>query len=368
MQPHTAIQHISISDLPLWEEAEKNHVLLSVALDLTERCNNDCRHCYINRPETDAGAKARELGLDEIKTLMDQAVELGALWVVLSGGEPLLRPDFPDIYEYLKKKGMLVSVFTNASLVTGDHVRLFKQYPPRDIEITVYGITPGIHEKVTGKKTFDATMKGIDLLTAASLPVTLKSTIMKANVSQLDKIAAFCRSRSDQPFRFDPFLQLRLDRDPVKNKRILSQRLTPGDIIRIEKNDRERYQALKLKCSNIERSASGITQALFRCQAGTTSCAIGADGTYRLCSSLANRTCTTDLRINSLDHAWNTLTPAVRKTISQDRTYLETCGACALHDICAWCPAHADLETGRLDGHVRYFCDIAGKRRYHLQN
>ncbi|MBU1340345.1 MAG: radical SAM protein [Proteobacteria bacterium] len=362
MQPHTATEQIAISEMPVWEQARKDRVLLSVVLDLTARCNNDCCHCYINLPADDPAAKTRELTLDEIKTIIDQSVSLGALWFVLSGGEPLLRPDFSDIYVYLKKKGLLVSVFTNASLITDEHIKLFKKYPPRDIEVTVYGTTPQVHKKVTGKKTFAATMNGIDLLLSASLPVTLKTTLMKYNISQLDKISDFCRSKSDLPFRFDPFLQLRLDKNPVKNETIRSQRLTPDEIIRIEKNDPQRYQALKQKCKTMALEPSDKTQPLFKCQAGINSCAIGFDGTYKLCPSLSNNHCTLDLKKDTLDHAWNTFTPMVLNIMPTDPVYKKTCGACTRHDICSWCPAHADLETNRLDGHVQYFCDIAEKR------
>ena len=238
---------LSIADLPIWEKALKDRVLLSVVMDLTARCNNDCCHCYINLPANDNKARKSELSFDEISAIADQCLSQGTLWAVLSGGEPLLRPDFSKIYVCLKKKGLLVSVLTNASLITREHIDLFKKYPPRDIEVTVYGTTPEVHKKVTGKNTFSATMKGIELLQKALLPVTLKSTIMTSNASQMDEIATFCRAGSTTPFRFDPFLQLRLDKNPEKNNRIQSERLSPDDIIRLEKNDPQRYQALEDK-------------------------------------------------------------------------------------------------------------------------
>jgi MoaA/NifB/PqqE/SkfB family radical SAM enzyme len=78
-----------------------------------------------------------------------QAVRMGAMWCLITGGEPLLRDDFPDIYMGLKRLGLLVAVFTNATLISAEHVALFKKYPPRDIEITVYGVTKNTYEAVT---------------------------------------------------------------------------------------------------------------------------------------------------------------------------------------------------------------------------
>ena len=354
---------ISIAGLPIWEQARKKRVLLSMVMDITARCNNDCVHCYINLPARDRHALGKELTLDEIKNITGQAVDLGVLWVLLSGGEPLLRPDFPQIYTHIKKRGVFVSVFTNASLVTDAHIRLFKKYPPREIEVSVYGATPEIHKSVTRKNTFESTMAGIERLLSAGLPVTLKSTIMKANFKDFGNISDFCRAKTNRPFKFDPCLQLRADRDPDRNKTILSQRLTPVQIAALDKNDPQRYRALKQNCKNTDISVDQNTETLFKCRAGINTCAIGWNGKYQLCPSLVNRGCTLDLKKHTLARAWNHFTPDILKRTSLCSHYTETCGACTLHDLCAWCPAHADLETGKLDGSIPYFCKVAKARQ-----
>lgn len=333
-----------------------------MVMDLTARCNNDCVHCYINQATHDRQALEKELTLDEIKVITAQAVDLGVLWVLLSGGEPLLRPDFQEIYAHIKTRGIFVSVFTNASLVTDEHIRLFKKYPPRQIEVSVYGTTPEIHHNVTQKNTFASTMTGIDRLLSAGLPVTLKSTIMQANFKDFYDIADFCRSRTSGPFRFDPCLQLRADRDPHKNKTILSQRLTPKQIAALDKKDPKRREPLELSCKNTDNKVGLNSDTLFRCQAGINTCAIGWDGKYQLCPSLVNQNCTLDLKKHTFAWAWNHFTPEILKRTSARSHYTETCGACSLHDLCAWCPAHADLETGQLDGSIPYFCQVAKER------
>jgi sulfatase maturation enzyme AslB (radical SAM superfamily) len=95
-----------LPEFSLWNELEGKGIPVSFDLELTARCNNDCRHCYINLPAADRAARAGELTLDEIVAVADQAVELGALWCVLTGGEPLLRPDFSEIYLALKRAGL----------------------------------------------------------------------------------------------------------------------------------------------------------------------------------------------------------------------------------------------------------------------
>ena len=360
--------HISIASLPVWERAKEKRVLLSMVMDLTARCNNDCVHCYINRSAQDRQARGKELTLDEIKAVTAQALDLGVLWVLLSGGEPLLRPDFPDIYTHIKTRGIFVSVFTNASLVTDEHIRLFKKYPPREIEVSVYGTSSEIHKNVTRKNTFESTMTGIDRLVSADLPFTLKSTIIQANLPDFDNIAAFCRSKSSRPFRFDPCLQLRADKNSERNKSIISQRLTPEQIAALDKKDSQRYKALEQRCKKQDSPADPNTDTLFKCQAGINSCAVGWDGKYQLCSSLVNPACTLDLKTHTLAWAWNHFTPDILKRTSTASQYIENCGRCTMHDICSWCPAHADLETDRLDGYTPYFCEIAQKKREMCKN
>ena len=160
--------YVSLGRLPdfeLWERMAAERRPLSFDLELTARCNNDCRHCYINLPAGDRAARAAELTAAEILDIAGEAAELGALWCLLTGGEPLLRDDFAEVYLGLKRLGLLVSVFTNACLVTPAHVELFRRYPPRDIEVSVYGATRETYEAVTRRPgSYDAFVRGLELL------------------------------------------------------------------------------------------------------------------------------------------------------------------------------------------------------------
>lgn len=359
------VKTIPIHLHPLWNRAKEKRTLLSLSLELTARCNNNCSHCYINLPANDIKAKAGEISLEAIKAIIDESVSLGTLWVLLSGGEPLLREDFIDIYLYLKQKGMLVSVFTNATLINDEHIDLFKKYPPREIEISVYGATPETHGRVTRKNTYAAFLNGIERLKAANIPFLLKTTVLRSNSHELEGIAAFCKTHSDLPFRFDPFLHLRLDRDPVRNQEIMDQRVNIQDILKMETDDPARFNALKRQCADL-RAQKGSQEdnpgKLFRCVAGINSCCIAHDATLKLCSSLVHRDCVYDLNKGSLTDGWQSFLPGVRGLNSTSKSYLESCGSCKLHDLCMWCPALCDLETGSLDRQVLFFCDMAKAR------
>jgi radical SAM protein with 4Fe4S-binding SPASM domain len=364
------VSSTSLPEFNLWHKLAERRVPLTFDLEITARCNNECRHCYINLPAGDAEARRKELSLAEISDIADQSVALGALWCLLTGGEPLLRKDFADIYITLRRKGLLVSVFTNACLVTEEHVALFKKYPPRDIEVSVYGITQPTYERVTQRPgSYVAFRRGLDLLLKYGLKVRLKAMALRSNVSELPAIATFCRQYTTDFFRFDPLLHLRYDQDARRNQEILGERLSPAEIVWIEQGDDERARALENGCDSliVPVITDHVCDHLFHCGAGNGSFAVSYDGFFRLCADLWHPDCTYDLRQTTVAQAWNELVPRVRDLRSQNPEFLERCRRCSIVNLCLWCPAHAHLESGQMDGWSEYFCQVAHARAAAIQ-
>lgn len=355
----------TMQDLPLWEKVKGKRLPLSFTLEITARCNNNCRHCYINLPAGDKAAKAEELSLEQIERLADEAVSLGSFWCLLTGGEPLLREDFTDIYLNVRKKGLLVSVFTNAVLPTDEHIELFRKYPPRDIEVSVYGVTRETYEQVTRRPgSFKAFMKGLNLLLDNGLKVRFKAMALRSNFHEMQEISQFCRERTKDYFRFDPMLQLRSDGNLARNEEILSERLSPEQVVALEQADPERSKAMKEGCDKFifPESPHSTCNHLFHCGAGNSSFAVSYNGIFRLCTSLWHPDCIYDLRTGSLTDAWYNFVPKVRDMRSNREEFLGRCRACRIVNLCMQCPAHAHLETGYMDLPVDYFCELAHAR------
>lgn len=359
------MNRIEIQQFALWNKLSMQQVPLSFGVEVTARCNLNCRHCYINLPARDLAAQERELPLTKILDIARQAVDLGSLWCLLSGGEPLLRKDFIELYLGLKRLGLLVSVFTNGTLVSREHVELFKDYPPRDLEITVYGVTQATFERVTRQSgSFKNFLRGLDLLQAGGVPFRLKAMAMQSNVHEQRQIADFCRSRTKDYYRFDPSLHLRYDGNPERNAEICSERLTADQIISIEGDDKQRVEALRKICDGDarEKSQHHDNTLIFNCLAGVGSFNVSYDGVYRLCSSLCAAGTTFDLKTGTLSEAYNIFTPKIRSIKSNRPEYVQTCSRCSLKNVCFWCPAHSHLETGKLDEKISQYCEIARKR------
>ena len=360
-------KNISVIELPFWQKARQKRTLLRLTLELTKRCNNNCLHCYNNLPANDAEEVDNELHTDEIKSIVDEAVDLGLLYILLTGGEIFLRKDFFELYLYMKKKGLLISLFTNATLITRREAEFLRQFPPRDIEVSVYGVSRADYSNVARKNNFSNFMSGIDHLKRAGLPFSLKTTLMKANYAEVDSISEFCMRHStheEKKFRFDPFLVLRTDRNPERNRDILKQRLSIKQILDIEKKYPERLTELHNQARHVTQNPPKDRQSgtLFTCGAGINSCSIDAHGNFKLCSLLVNENSRYNLREGSLKDAWHHFVPKVRAFRSETSSYTKQCGPCKLRDMCMWCPAIADLETGVMDRKIERFCNDCHKR------
>jgi len=365
MDSNSFVSRAPLPEFALWRKVAGRRVPMDFYLEITARCNNDCRHCYINLPAGDAEARRKELTPAEINDIAEQAVALGALWCLLTGGEPLLRQDFPEIYVALRKKGLLVSLFTNACLIDEEHMALFRAYPPRDVEVTVYGVSAETYEAVTRRPgSYAAFRRGLELLLGLGIKVRLKAMALRSNVHELPAIAAFCRAHSSERFRFDPLLHLRYDGDVRRNAEIRAERLSADEIVAIEQADEERAKALADNCAELifPDHYGQVCDHLFHCGAGNQSFVVSYDGIFRLCADLWHPDCTFDLRQGRLAEAWNELVPRVRQMRSQNAEFLERCRRCPIINLCLWCPAHAHLESGRMDDWCEYFCQVAHAR------
>ncbi len=164
MSDHGYVAVRSLARQPLFEG--KGPLLPRLDVELTERCNNACMHCYINLPARDRTAARRELTAGEWGEILRQAAELGALSVRFTGGEPLLRPDFAEIYLSARRLGLKVMLFTNGRLITPELADLFARVPPlMKVELSVYGMRPESYDAVArAPGAFAEFRRGVDLL------------------------------------------------------------------------------------------------------------------------------------------------------------------------------------------------------------
>ena len=264
-------------------------------------------------------------------------------------------------------------MFTNACLVTPAHVELFRRYPPRDIEVSVYGATRETYEAVTRRPgSYDAFVRGLQLLLEGGLKVRLKAMALRSTAHELEEISRFCRERTKDYYRFDPLLHLRFDGDPARNEEIRAERLSPEEVVAVERADEERFGALQQGCAEGEligpepgalrlRPPLPLRRRqrqLHRRATRAPSASAARCGTRTRSTTCARARCARPGRSGCR---------SVRDLRGANPEFLEKCRRCDIINLCLWCPAHAALETGAMDDWVEYFCEVAHARVAALQ-
>jgi len=342
----------------------KNHFprMSRLDIELTERCNNSCIHCYINLPANDVAAKARELSTEDIKGIIRESASMECLTVRFTGGESLLREDFEELYLFTRKNGFKVVIFTNATLITPDLVKLFARIPPLEkIEITVYGMRRNSYESVTRVSgSYESAWRGISLLLENRIPFIVKGALLPPNLCEIEEFEAWAATIPwmDEPpsYSMSMFFDFRCRRIQDKNQLIKSLRLTPENALAILARDKERY------IDDMKGLFSRFTfppgEKLFLCGAGLHSGCADAYGCFQPCLMLRHPDTVYSLKDGSLNDAMTNFFPKVREMKATNLGYLARCARCFLRELCEQCPAKSWMEYGTLDTPVEYLCEV----------
>lgn len=209
----------------------------SVGFEMTSRCNEDCSHCVRSR------WMGNELTYDEIVDILRQLAEEGAMELTYTGGDPLVREDFMPIMRKSHELGFALFLFTNATLITREIARELSELRVQEVDVSVYGVTPEVHDGITRVKgSLRRTMRGIEYLDEADIPVNVKMVLMKQNFHELSALKALCETRGWN-FRFDYILFPRDDGSTdVWDYRISEDQIRIAD--RLQKDDERRLAML----------------------------------------------------------------------------------------------------------------------------
>ena len=178
----------------LQARVRKERIPLNGSLEVTLRCNLRCEHCYLPFSQR-SGSSNGELSLAEIQRIFSEIADAGCLWLLLTGGEPFLRRDFLEIYDDAKRKGFIITIFTNGTLINQRIADHLAEWRPFEIEISLYGATQATYESVTGVPgSYARCRNGIDLLLERGLPLYLKSVLITLNEHELEQMQQLSKS------------------------------------------------------------------------------------------------------------------------------------------------------------------------------
>ncbi len=331
-------------------------VPLNGTLELTRRCPLECTHCYNNLPVGDRSAIAGELSYAELCRVMEEMAEAGTLWLLLTGGEILARPDFLEIYTYAKKKGFLITLFTNGTMITAEIADHWARYRPFAIEITLYGHTRETYERLTRVPgSFDRCRRGIELLLERKLPLRLKTVGVATTRHEILEMKRFAEELGLE-FKFDSMINPRIDCSLSP----LEERMTPQQIVEFDLDDPKRTEGwlrFAEAYNHPMHETTGQRDQLYHCGGGVNAFAIDPSGHLSICVLSHNDRY--DLRRGSFREGWQEFLGKVR---DRRTTRPTRCVECGLKAMCGMCPANGELENRDPEEPVDFLCHVAHLR------
>ncbi len=338
-------------------------------LDITYRCNNRCRHCWLWMPHN-APEQKDELTFDEIRHIVDDARSMGCREWSVSGGEPMLRPDFQEIFDYITRKAVTYSLNTNGTLITPDIARLLKRKGSK--MIALYGATAEVYDVVTRNPGgFDAVMQGIENLREAGVGFIVQLIPMRENFHQWDRMVCLAQSLSDNWRIGASWLHLSCSGNPERNREISEQRLSPIETVELNKPDPSYDEWTSTSDSNGQTevgevsknlcgsAAKGDDRLFTLCISGRRNFHIDPYGMMSWCSYIKDPALRFDLHRGTFRKGWEEFIPSCASSVTGGNEWRENCGFCEKRSDCHWCASYAMLETGRYSAPIPYLCAVA---------
>lgn len=346
----------------LYTQATRMLLPLSGTFELSPVCNFACRMCYVRKTRKEVLESPRGiLTLEDWRRIAREARDEGLLYLLLTGGEPLLWPDFWTLYDELIDMGFIISINTNGSLIDAEAVAHFLRRPPQKISVTLYGASDKTYRRLCGADgVFTKVDHAIRSLMEAGITVKLNCSLTPDNAADLDWIIDYAKERGTTlamaTYMFPP-----VRRDPGMVG--VNERFTAAESVRHTLHYLRRDRGEKVYRGYLERVVTGYVDppgldegcvdpidGKIRCRAGKASFWITWDGWMTPCGMMPEPK--VDLKDQDFAHAWQRLTEEAAQVRLSG-----VCDQCANRNICHPCAAMAYAETGTASGIPTYLCE-----------
>ncbi len=364
----TKLPNVQISEF-LYQKASHQLIPLSGTFELSPVCNFACKMCYVRKTAKEVRESSRPiLTLNDWRRIAREAKEAGMLFLLLTGGEPFLWPDFWTLYEELIEMGFLVSINTNGSLIDEEAIERFKKLPPKRINITLYGASDATYERLCGAKgVFDRVDRAIRGLKEAGICVKLNCSLTPDNEQDLEQMIAYA-DRNDLVIDVTSYMFPPIRRD-ASMVGVNTSRFTPEQTARYRllvyklQSTPEQYRKLLEDIRSGYIDPPGLDEGCvdpldgrIRCRAGKASFWITWDGWMTPCGLMPDPKI--DLMKTDFFTGWQQLT-----RYCSDVQLSGVCGKCSNVKVCHPCAAMAVAETGHTSGIPRYLCLVTREMR-----
>ncbi len=315
----------------------RSHIPVQAVLELTYRCNLRCGHCYVDRPGEE------ELSAGEWEDVFGQLKAAGAMYLLFTGGEVMVRRDFLEIAGSARRQGFMVGLLTNCTLVTPDIAREIAGLKPFSIATSLYGATAPTHERITGVPgSFRRALRGIERLVSRGMTPLVQTLVMNHNYQELEEVKKLVAG---------------LGAVPVIDLGLVPSKMGECFPFRYEASEDE-----LLGCSwQPPKAGDVVGEGWGLCKAGKGMCSISPGGDVYPCPSFHLKL--GNIRRTDFNVLWSVEPCAeLRYLRSVRRTDLYACNQCELMAYCHRCAGVAYAESGRPDGPSSTACRQARMR------
>lgn len=362
MEPTSVIAEPRLTSY-MFSKASKAKIPLSGTFELSPVCNFNCRMCYVRKTVKEVNEHNRQMvTMAQWLSIAEEAKEAGMLYLLLTGGEPLLWPGFWELYEQLSKMGFLISINTNGSLIDEAAIEKLKSIPPTRVNITLYGASDETYDRMCGiAHAFSKVDRAINELKKAGITVKLNGSLSPDNIGDFDACLEYGTSRGliyePNTYMYPP---IRRNSEMIgKNERFSPQEAAYYKLYTYKKRyGEENYRKfLKVILYNeavpkgLDRTCADSEDGRIRCRAGSASFWITWDGWLTPCGMMNEPK--VELKGKPFLQAWQSL------VYESDNLKLSgVCKDCPDRKLCHSCAAMALTETGKASGIPIYLCEM----------
>lgn len=347
----------------LFRHAAANSIPINGSIEVSPLCNMDCDMCFVRLSPSEMESKGRLRTAEEWLSIAQQMKDAGVLFLLLTGGEPLLYPDFKNLYLGLKKLGMIITINTNATLLDEEWAQFFAKNKPRRINVTLYGADDKAYSRLCHLPGgYYKTIRAIELLKKHDIPFRLSYSLTKANAEDLIPFMEYS-GKMELHCGIDPYM---IPATRERNRTYqFDSRLEPeeaaGYAHEIHRREHAGNGTFTAYCQNlidiIDKAQQYAAehpemkkQERSRCLAGVCSFSVNWQGELRPCVILT-KPAVNLFENTSFTEAWQTIMAGMDTILMH-----EDCTICPRRSICDICPASALYETGRYSGKPDYLC------------
>ena len=342
----------------LHNKGRKLGIPIAGNFELTARCNFNCPMCYVHMTQEQLKASGREeLTAQQWLEIARAAKDRGMVFALLTGGEPLVRKDFFEIYDGMREMGIMISINSNGSMLKGDVLEHFLEAPPVRFNISLYGGSNETYRKMCGLSAYDQVKENIRRLRQAGVDVSLNLSITPYNKDDLEQIY-WDAMELDVNVRASSYMfpSVRVNGEEYGCGNRLSCQESAKysvvwDALRLTEEDFAARAEALMRLKNVKEDGCPLEEGEgVRCRAGSTAFWMTWDGKMLPCGMMTTPVAY-PLEVG-FDKAWD----QIRAETAKIRTPAK-CVNCEYKELCTACAAAYFAETGRFDGVPRYVCD-----------